>query len=282
MNVADVAIDRNAEVPISVQLAWALRSRIGEGALVPGQRLPGLRDLAEATGVNVNTVRAVYQRLEQEGLIDSQQGSGTFVAAGLRRASAVGTIAASAAREALETGVDPRDVAAALYTSPKPSPGPDEEAAARRRLLRAQIGALERTLSEMEASHPGVAPPAVAPPLATAHRGVGRTGPTGPTGPSLLSAEELEQVRTLLVRRLASVQAAIDAQLEGSAGDGDPPVAPRRSRSRSGAAKARDKARAEARDKAQDKAEAEAKATSEATRAPRRRAGTTRPAPAGA
>ena len=45
----------------------------------PGDRLPGLRDVAEATGVNVNTVRTVYQRLEREGLIDSQQGSGTFV-----------------------------------------------------------------------------------------------------------------------------------------------------------------------------------------------------------
>src|SRR5665213_1308702 len=76
----DVAIDRDAEVPIGVQLAWALRTRIRDGRFKPSQRLPGLRDLAEAIGVNVNTVRAVYQRLEHEGLIDSQQGSGTFVA----------------------------------------------------------------------------------------------------------------------------------------------------------------------------------------------------------
>ena len=55
----------------------ALRSRFAR----PGQRLPGLRELAEATGVNANTVRAVYQRLEQDGLITSLQGSGTFVRA---------------------------------------------------------------------------------------------------------------------------------------------------------------------------------------------------------
>jgi DNA-binding transcriptional regulator YhcF (GntR family) len=134
-----VEIDRDAEVPIGVQLAWALRSRIDDGRLRPGQRLPGLRDLAEVSGVNVNTVRAVYQRLEQEGLIDSQQGSGTFVTAAPRRRSSVSAIAASAAREALETGVDPREVAAALYVAPDAAPAATEEAQ-RRRLLRAQIG----------------------------------------------------------------------------------------------------------------------------------------------
>ena len=189
----DISVDRTAEIPIGVQLAWALRTRIRDGKLQPRERLPGLREVAEATGVNVNTVRAVYQRLEQEGLIDSQQGSGTFVAATPRRASAVTSIAADAAREALETGVDPREVAAALYVSGEP---PSDEAAERRRLLREQIAALERTLGELEAKHPGVAPPA------EVTRGI---------GPTLLSVDELEEVRTSLVRRLSVVQGSIDA-----------------------------------------------------------------------
>jgi DNA-binding transcriptional regulator YhcF (GntR family) len=192
----DVFIDRDAEVPIGVQLAWALRSRIGDGQLTSGQRLPGLRDMAEAIGVNVNTVRAVYQRLEQEGLIASHQGSGTFVTAMPQRSSAVGTIAASAAREALETGVDPREVAAALYVSSEPQTPTDDDAVELRRLLRTQIAALERALGEIEASHPGVAPTP----------GGIRAG----IGPSLLSTEELKEVRTQLVRRIATVQAAID------------------------------------------------------------------------
>jgi DNA-binding transcriptional regulator YhcF (GntR family) len=225
----DVAIDRDAEVPIGVQLAWALRTRIGDGRFEPGQRLPGLRDLAQEIGVNVNTVRAVYQRLEQEGLIDSQQGSGTFVAPTPRRASAVGTIAANAAREAHETGVDPREVAAALYITPE-SPGaqPDDEGAERsriggaqsggldRRRLRTQIAALERTLGEIEAEHPGVAPVPTSP----------RTG----NGPALLNAEELEQVRTQLVRRLSTVQAAIDAHTSETAEVSQPQTSPARKR----------------------------------------------------
>jgi DNA-binding transcriptional regulator YhcF (GntR family) len=249
-NLDAVAIDRDAEVPIGVQLAWALRSRIDDGELIAGQRLPGLRDLAEAIGVNVNTVRAVYQRLEQEGLITSLQGSGTFVTATPTQPSAIGAIVASAAREALETGVDPREVAAALYVAGELSqPDGEDEASERRRLLRAQIAALERALGEMEASHPGVAPPS-----ASARAGI---------GPALLSAEELEQVRTYLVRRLAAVQSAIDAQLNESATATTP---------------ARAKPRTEA-DAAAAKLDQQA-AVKPARRPPRPRGGT-RPAPAG-
>jgi DNA-binding transcriptional regulator YhcF (GntR family) len=201
----DLTIDRDAEVPIGVQLAWALRTRIRDGRFKPSQRLPGLREMAEAIGVNVNTVRAVYQNLEHEGLIDSQQGSGTFVAPTRHRPSAVGTIAADAAREAHATGVDPREVAAALYVASEPPAQPADEAAERRRLLRTQIAGLERTLGELEAAHPGLAPAPSQTPASV--------------GPALLSSEQLEQVLALLVRRLTAIQTAIDAL-----GRKDPPV----------------------------------------------------------
>jgi GntR family transcriptional regulator len=203
LDVTGLAIDRKADVPIGVQLTWALRSRIAEGRYAAGQRLPGLRDLAEATGVNVNTVRAVYQRLEQDGLVDSQQGSGTFVATVPRRAAAVGTITANAAHEARETGVDPREVAAALYIEDAAASAGDADERSeqtRRRSLRSQIAAFERTIAELEAEHPGIAP---AP-------GGGRRG----IGPALLTADELAHVRAGLIRRLTAVQAAIDEHLE--------------------------------------------------------------------
>lgn len=208
MDVLGIVVDRDAEIPICVQLAWAVRTRIVDGRFQPGQRLPGLREVAEGAGINVNTVRAAYQRMEQEGLIDSQQGSGTFVASTPRRPSAVGTIAANAAREAHETGVDPREVAAALYVSPDRSTGrlddgDDPSEAGRRRQLRGQIASLERTLGEIEIEHPGVAPA----PTQTG-RGI---------GPALLTVQELEQVRGQLVRRLTTVQAAIDEHIGASA-----------------------------------------------------------------
>jgi DNA-binding transcriptional regulator YhcF (GntR family) len=198
----DLVLDRHAEVPIGVQLAWALRARIRDGAFAPGQRLPGLRDLAAALHINANTVRAVYQRLEHEGILLSRQGSGTFVAddAPSRAPSAAGTIAARAAQAALATGVDPRDVAAALYVAPaaptRSSARSSGALAARRRQLRAQIAALQRTLGELEAGHPLLI-------SALAE-------PTRPAGPRLLDVGELEQVQAQLVSRLASLHAAID------------------------------------------------------------------------
>lgn len=200
VNAAELgrAIDRDAEVPVGVQLAWALRARIEDGGVRPGERLPGLREVAEATGLNVNTVRAVYQRLDQEGAIESRQGSGTFVADTARAPASAHAIAANAAREARETGVDPRAVAAALYVAAADA-GPDS-GGMRRRELREQIAVLERAIGELESERPGVAPPepSARPSL---------------EAPALLSAAELEAVRSTLVRRLARLQAAIDAEV---------------------------------------------------------------------
>lgn len=229
-DVQSVAIDRDAEVPIGVQLAWALRTRIGEGTFAPGQRLPALRDLADSVGVNVNTVRAVYQGLEREGLIVSQQGAGTFVAASPPSRGQAGVIAANAVREARASGVDPREVAAALYVAGGNDPQPstahsvDRSEAAKRRVLRRQIDSLERALGEIEAEHPGVAPR-----VSGGRRGV---------GPTLLSAQELEQTRTQLVRRLAAVQVAIDEQMELEQTSVSGQSASRRPRTEGGAAKA--------------------------------------------
>jgi len=101
-------VQRSSEVPLGVQLARQLRSHIESGQLAPGARLPSVREAAAAAEVNVNTVRSVYGRLEQEGLLQSVQGRGTFVA--------------------------------------EPRKRPDD--AEQRGELRAQIAALERQLSQ--------------------------------------------------------------------------------------------------------------------------------------
>jgi GntR family transcriptional regulator len=76
----ELPVDRRAAVPLGTQLASRIRSAVREGTLGAGDRLPSVRELAESAGVNVNTVRAVYARLESEGIVRSEQGRGTFVA----------------------------------------------------------------------------------------------------------------------------------------------------------------------------------------------------------
>ena len=75
----DLTVDRAAELPLGAQLAARIRAGVREGRIGPGDRLPSVRELAEAAGVNVNTVRTVYGRLESEGLVRSEHGRGTFV-----------------------------------------------------------------------------------------------------------------------------------------------------------------------------------------------------------
>lgn len=202
-----MVVDRDADVAVSVQIAWVLRARIGEGVLPPGARLPGLRELAEVTGVNVNTAKAVYQRLEQDGLVDSHQGTGTFVAA-VAGPSGLGEVTALAAQEARDHGVSVRELAAALYVRPEPAAGSRARDSERRRSLRRQVTALEMAASELEAQH------AISVPAARDY-----SAATVSTGPRLLGVGELEATRSILVRRLAAVQAAIDEKRD----DGQPP-----------------------------------------------------------
>jgi len=75
----DLAVDRRADVPLGAQLAARIRAALSDGTLGPSDRLPSVRALAEAAGVNVNTARAVYARLESEGIVRSEQGRGTFI-----------------------------------------------------------------------------------------------------------------------------------------------------------------------------------------------------------
>jgi DNA-binding transcriptional regulator YhcF (GntR family) len=75
----DLTVDRAADLPLGAQLAALIRTGVREGRMRAGDRLPSVREAAEAAGVNVNTVRAVYARLEAEGVVRSEHGRGTFV-----------------------------------------------------------------------------------------------------------------------------------------------------------------------------------------------------------
>jgi len=72
-------LDTKSEIPIYVQLKGQLRYAIQSGQLEPGSQLSTMRELAVELGIDANTVARVYRELEDEGLIERQQGRGTFV-----------------------------------------------------------------------------------------------------------------------------------------------------------------------------------------------------------
>jgi DNA-binding transcriptional regulator YhcF (GntR family) len=78
-------VDRDGDIPVGTQLTWQIQALITEGRLQPGEQLPSVRRLAEATGVNVNTIRSVYDRLEGEGFVRTEHGRGSFVAQNVPR-----------------------------------------------------------------------------------------------------------------------------------------------------------------------------------------------------
>ncbi|MFE7278072.1 GntR family transcriptional regulator [Streptomyces sp. NPDC057623] len=67
------------KVPKVQRIAADLRTKIRQGVYPPGSALPQVRELQESEGVAYQTARDVYRVLEDEGLIISRRGEGTFV-----------------------------------------------------------------------------------------------------------------------------------------------------------------------------------------------------------
>jgi len=72
-------ITDDEHVPIYLQIVHQIRYLITSRQLVADARLPSVRALADQLGVNAGTVAQAFRILQQEGLIDSQRGRGTFV-----------------------------------------------------------------------------------------------------------------------------------------------------------------------------------------------------------
>src|SRR3954452_7635934 len=80
MAALGLQVDRDGDIPVGTQLTWQIQALITDGRLQPREQLPSVRRLAEAVGVNVNTIRSVYDRLEGEGFVRTEHGRGSFVA----------------------------------------------------------------------------------------------------------------------------------------------------------------------------------------------------------
>jgi GntR family transcriptional regulator len=72
-------LNPSSGVPIYRQIQDQVRYGIAAGLLHPGEQLPTVRALAVDLSVNPNTVIRAYSELEREGVLVTEQGSGTFV-----------------------------------------------------------------------------------------------------------------------------------------------------------------------------------------------------------
>jgi GntR family transcriptional regulator len=110
-------IDRRSGVAAYQQIVLQTKQALRLSVLLPGDRLPTAKEVAETSAVNPNTTLKAYRELEREGLVEPRPGLGTFVLRSLARPE---TGADSPLRAGLEkwmdqahaAGLDREDVAA--------------------------------------------------------------------------------------------------------------------------------------------------------------------------
>ena len=72
-------MDYDPMSPIWLQVVNRIKGSIVTGAIGPGEKMPGGRDLAVQFSINPNTAARVYQELERAGLCETRRGMGTYV-----------------------------------------------------------------------------------------------------------------------------------------------------------------------------------------------------------
>jgi GntR family transcriptional regulator len=80
MAAFNISVTTGSGTPIYRQIVDQVRLAAATGALPPGQAMPSVRSLAERLLLNANTVVKAYAELVRDGVLESQQGMGFFVA----------------------------------------------------------------------------------------------------------------------------------------------------------------------------------------------------------
>ena len=75
----EIKIDVRSKIPIYVQIIDQIKHLIATGDIRPDDQLPTVRKLATELRVNFNTVARAYRLLDEEGLISTQHGRGTYI-----------------------------------------------------------------------------------------------------------------------------------------------------------------------------------------------------------
>ncbi len=119
-------------MPVSAAtIVEAMETRIRRGALVPGERVPTVRMLAETLGVAPGTVSAAYQELARRGALVGRGRAGTVVAATASTASSAQLALPAGVVDLRSGNPDPallpklrrRRLAPVLYGAPQIEPG---------------------------------------------------------------------------------------------------------------------------------------------------------------
>ena len=74
-------LDSSSGVPFYRQIIDQVLLAVADGRLKVGTQLPTVRQLAVDLSVNLNTVAKAYREMEIRGIVQTQQGTGTFIAA---------------------------------------------------------------------------------------------------------------------------------------------------------------------------------------------------------
>ncbi len=72
-------IDNSSKTPIYEQIKTQILALVSSGVLKPGDKLPSLRSLSSSMSLNINTIKKVFSELENDGVIISVLGSGSYV-----------------------------------------------------------------------------------------------------------------------------------------------------------------------------------------------------------
>jgi len=80
-------LDLQSGVPVYRQIIDQVHGGIASGTLSVGDQLPTVRQLAVDLSINPNTVARAYRELELGGLLETHQGTGTFIGAQKMRGS---------------------------------------------------------------------------------------------------------------------------------------------------------------------------------------------------
>jgi GntR family transcriptional regulator len=72
-------LDQASGVPVYRQIIDQVMGGMATGLLQPGEQLPTVRQVAVDLAINPNTVQRAYREMEIRGVLETQQGTGTFI-----------------------------------------------------------------------------------------------------------------------------------------------------------------------------------------------------------